>query len=121
MYSIRLGIPEMQDFWNNLTNKIHSCSATKDEIKLHKKLVKVFHLLENDPFYNSLHTHEIDILSKRYGMKVWQSYLENRKPAAGRIYWIYYPEGSITIIGLEPHPNDNKNSYDRIKLSDSES
>lgn len=41
-------------------------------------------------------------------MKVWQSYLENNTPSAGRVYWVYYPKGSITIIGIEPHPNDNK-------------
>lgn len=81
-------------------------------------MIKCFKLLSDNPFHNSLNTHEISLLSKRYGMKVWQSYLENNKPAARRIYWVYYPNNSITIIGLEPHPNDNKHSYEKITLSE---
>jgi hypothetical protein len=52
-------------------------------------------------------------------MKVWESYLENNVPSAGRIFWVYGPEQqAITIIGLEPHPNDSKsNAYKKITLS----
>ena len=117
MFLIRFGIPEMYNLWNNLTEKITNNTATKDEIKFYKKLVKTLRLLQNNPRHNSLNSHEIEILSQRYGMKVWESYLENKKPAAGRIFWVYYPNGSITIIGLEPHPNDNKHSYEKITLS----
>lgn len=37
-------------------------------------------------------------------------------------FWVYGPEQQqITIIGLEPHPEDKKNgAYDRINLSDLE-
>ena len=54
-------------------------------------------------------------------MKVWQSYLENKTSGAMRMYWVYGPDQKdITIIGLEPHPEDKKNgAYDRISLSDS--
>ena len=107
----------MLDFWNYLTEKVNNNFASGDEIKLYKKIIKVFKLLSTNPFHNSLKTHEIDILTRRYGMKVWQSYLENHKPSAGRIYWVYYPYGSITIIGIEPHPNDNIHSYNKITLS----
>ena len=117
MFDIYFGVPEMKDFWNSLNEKVESNTATKDEIRFYKKFVKVLKLLQNNPRHNSLNTHEIEILSQRYGMKVWQSYLENHKPAAGRIYWIYYPPGGITIIGLEPHPNDSKHSYEKITLS----
>ena len=53
-------------------------------------------------------------------MKVWQLYLENKTSGARRMYWVYGPgQQEITIIGLEPHPEDAKNgAYDRIKLSD---
>lgn len=76
--------------------------------------------LAADPFYPGLNTHEINQLSKRYGMKVWQSYLENKKSGTMRMFWVYGPDqGEITIIGLEPHPEDAKNgAYDRIPLSD---
>lgn len=52
-------------------------------------------------------------------MKVWQSYLENNKSGARRMYWVYEADRQeITIIGLEPHPENTKNgAYDRIKLS----
>ena len=38
----------------------------------------------------------------------------------GRMYWVYGPDQKdITIIGLEPYPEDKKNgTYDRISLSD---
>lgn len=64
--------------------------------------------------------YEIEPLSRRYGMKVWQSYLENKTSGAMRMYWVYGPDQKdITIIGLEPHPEDKKNgAYDRISLSD---
>ncbi len=53
-------------------------------------------------------------------MKVWQSYLENHTPAAGRISWAYGPgKGEITILAVEPHPEDQKRGgYDRVRLSD---
>lgn len=79
-----------------------------------KKWGNAIKKLANDPQYPSLNTHEISPLSKRYGMKVWQSYLENRKSGAKRMYWVYGPgQCDITIIGLEPHPEDEKNgAYD---------
>ena len=65
-------------------------------------------------------SYEIDVLSKRYGMKVWQSYLENKNSDAMRMFWVYGPgQREITVIGLEPHPEDKKKgAYDRIKLSE---
>ncbi len=61
-----------------------------------------------------------ELQTKRYGVKVWQSYLENKTSGARRMYWVYGPnQQEITIIGLEPHPEDAKNgAYDRIVLSD---
>lgn len=58
-------------------------------------------MLADNPFYPSLDTHEIGPLSKRYGMKVWQSYLENKTSKAMRMYWVYGPDQKdITIIGI---------------------
>ena len=69
--------------------------------------------------WTDLQTNEIVPLSKRYGMKVWQSYLENKTSGARRMFWVYGPDKQeITIIGLEPHPEDAKNgAYDRILMS----
>lgn len=87
--------------------------------ELYKKWGNVLKKLSEDPMYPSLRSHEIEDLSRRYGMKVWQSYLENNKSGARRMYWVYEADRQeITIIGLEPHPENTKNgAYDRIKLS----
>ena len=109
----------MDAFWTSLCQGVKSGSAGKNDIKLYKKLGKAMKLLSLDPSYPGLHSHEIPALTARYGERVWESYLENNTPAAGRIFWVYGPgQGSITIIGLEPHPNDKKsNAYRKITLS----
>ena len=118
MFNIRLGIPEMKEFWDSLKKKVKENTASKDEVLLYQKLGKAMKLLSVNPRHIGLRTHDIEALSKRYGMKVWESYLENNKPAAGRIFWVYAPnQNDITIIGLEPHPNAKKNAYKKITLS----
>ncbi len=116
-FKIRMGVPEMDEYWEELCQKADT-DQLGNEKKLFKKLVKVLNLLSENPQHNSLETHEIKQLSVRYGLKVWQSYLENKTPAAGRIFWVYGPdEYQITIIGIEPHPEDKKVGYSKIKLS----
>ena len=118
MYRIYLGIPEMKALWAELQNKHESGTATKQEEKLRKLMGKAMGLISTNPRYPGLQTHEISALSRRYGAKVWQSYLENDTPKAGRIYWVYGPDkGDITIIGLEPHPEDKSNAYQKVTLS----
>ena len=75
MYSIAMGIPEMQELWDNLCSKVDSGTATKDEIKLYKKMGKAMYHISRNPRHPGLETHEITSLSRRYGQKVWQSYL----------------------------------------------
>ena len=118
MFEIHLGIPEMEELWNMLEKKHQSGSATKVEEKLRRQMGKAMALLSRNPRHPGLHSHEITSLTVRYGQKVWESYLENDTPKAGRIFWCYGPnKGSITIIGLEPHPDDKANSYKKITLS----
>ena len=118
MYNIRLGIPEMEQFWKDLCKKVKTGNANKNDKTLHKKLGKTMKMLSQNPRHPGLESHEISSLSKRYGMKVWESYLENNTPAAGRVFWVYGPDRrDITIIGLEPHPNDKVKSYDKVTLS----
>ena len=118
MFTIRMGIPEMEAFWAELEAKVETETASKDEVKLYKKIGKALVLLANDPRYPGLNSHEISSLSARYGQKVWESYLENKTPAAGRIFWTYGPgQGDITIVAIEPHPNDKSNAYKKITLS----
>lgn len=119
MYEIHLGIPEMDAMWKDLKNKVKSGTADNDEQKLYKKIGKAMYFLSQNPRHPGLQSHEINSLTARYGMKVWKSYLENNTPQAGRIFWVYGPvQDDITIIGLEPHPNDLKsNAYKKVTLS----
>lgn len=118
-YTIRMGLPEMKALWDSLQQKHRTGTGSKSDEKLYQKWGKALKLLSESPTYPSLKTHEIEPLSRRYGHKVWQSYLENQTSGAMRMYWVYGPnQNEITIIGLEPHPEDKKNgAYDRINLS----
>ena len=45
MFNIRLGIPEMKEFWDSLKKKVKDNSATKDEKALYQKIGKAMKLL----------------------------------------------------------------------------
>lgn len=108
-YNIRMGIPEMAELWKRLQTSYRDGTINKKDAELYKKWGSALKKLAMDPFYPSLKSHEIEPLSKRYGIKVWQSYLENKKSGARRMFWVYGPDKKdITIIGLEPHPEDAK-------------
>lgn len=119
-FHIRMGVPEMHTMWEKLQTQYRNGKIKKADEKLYKKWGKALKFLAENPNYPGLKTHEIESLTKRYGMKVWQSYLENKTSDAMRMYWVYGPgQKEITVIGLEPHPEDKKNgAYDRIFLSD---
>ena len=119
MFEIHMGVPEMEEFWNSLSGKVSSGLASKRDVKLYNLIGKAMLHLANNPRHPGLRSHEIDALTSRYGTKVWCSYLQNDTPAAGRIFWSYGPEnGHITIMAIEPNPNDGKNNaYKKITLS----
>ena len=118
-FAIRMGIPEIMQLWTDLSKKHVNGTISKKELSLYKKWGKALKLLSKDPTYPRLQSHDIEPLTKRYGVKVWQSYLENNTSRAMRMYWVYGPNRQdITIIGLEPHPEDKKTgAYDKISLS----
>jgi hypothetical protein len=118
-YSVEMGLPEMDVLWRRLIARQEAGTMDGDETALFKKLRKTVLLLAANPRHPGLATHEIEPLSKRYGLRVWQSYLENKKPAAGRLFWVYGPvRGVITIIGLEAHPESGKSrGYESMRLS----
>jgi hypothetical protein len=118
-FQIRMGVPEMTALWQELSTRQLRGELDREEQKLFKKLVKALGYLQENPRHNSLASHEIEDLSRKYGMKIFQSYLENHTPAAGRLFWAYGPDkGDITILAIEPHPEDQKRgAYQRIKLS----
>ena len=101
MFVIRMGVPEMDKFWNDLTEKVTSGKASKGEVKQYNLIGKALVLLANDPRHPILQSHEIDVLTARYGTKVWCSYLQNHTPAAGRLFWAYEPgQKDITIVEI---------------------
>ena len=118
-FNIRMGVPEMEAFWSDLATRKRTAKLDKDEEKFFKKWVKALGYLSANPRHNSLGSHEIDDLTRKYGIKIFQSYLENETPAAGRMFWAYGPKRrDITILGIEPHPEDQKRgAYERIKLA----
>ncbi len=123
-YVVVPGLPTMKVEIERLQQGFKSKTLKKDEMRLAKKLFKAIAHLSRDPFYPSLESHEIEPLTKRFSTppkadKVYESYLENNTPAAGRLFWVYGPRnGMITLVGLEPHPEDKKNSgYARVQLS----
>ena len=109
----------MEALWEDLSAKVQAGTLGGNEAKLYKKWGKAMGLLGGNPRHPGLKSHEIDPLTNRYGIKVFQSYLENRTPKAGRMYWVYGPgRDEVTVIGLEPHPEDQKNSgYAKVRLS----
>jgi len=118
-FRIRMGQPEMEDLWVDLSTRKVSGTLDKDDLKFFKKLVKALNHLAVDPRHNSLATHEISDLSRKYGIKIFQSYLENHTRGAGRIFWAYGPDKSdITVLAIEPYPEEKKHgAYARIRLS----
>lgn len=119
VFAIRMGVPEMAELWSRLQKDYHENNISKSDLNLYKKWGQALKHLSQNPVYPGLRSHEISDLSKRYDMKVWQSYLENNNSKARRMFWVYGPDkNSITIIGLDPHPESKKNgSYNRIRLS----
>ena len=95
-FNIRMGLPEMAAFWNDLSTRKQQGKLGKNEEKFFKKLVKTLGFLAENPRHNSLASHEIDGLTAKCGLKIFQSYLENNTPAAGRIFWAYGPENRIS-------------------------
>jgi hypothetical protein len=119
MFDILMGIPDMRDLWDDLRQRRKNGKLSGDDQELFEKFGKALQFLAVNPRHSGLQTHEIGNLTRRYGQKVFQSYLGQGKHAR-RMFWVYGPgRRQITVIGLEPHPEDAKSgAYDRIKLSD---
>lgn len=118
-FRVVYGEPDVANLMLELLEKHQAGKLTKNGEKLLKKIVKALRFLSENPGHNSLNSHEISALSTKYGIKIFESYLENNTPRAGRIFWFYDPnvKGQIVFAGIEPHPE--KSAYGRVSLSTS--
>lgn len=108
----------MEAEWDRLVTGMKDGTLSPSDRKLAKKLARAVQHLQDNPFHPRLQSHEMSTLSARYGQKVFESYLENNTPGAGRIFWVYGPRRQfITLIGMEPHPHDSKRGHARVLLS----
>lgn len=118
-FTVVPGVPEIEAEWKRLMRGLADNTLTRPERVFAKKFAKAVQHLQDNPAHPGLQSHDIEALTARYGQTVYESYLENNTPAAARIFWVYGPSRHyITIIGLEPHPEDAKHSgYARVELS----
>lgn len=73
---------------------------------------KTLGYLETNLRAKSLQTHEFSFLTRRFGQKIFEAYVQQNTPAAFRIFWHYGPDEKeksgertavITIITIVRH------------------
>jgi hypothetical protein len=78
-----------------------------------KQVRKTLGYLETNLRAKSLQTHEYESLTRRYGKKVFEAYVQQKTPGAYRTFWHYGPDeidkngeriAIITIVAITPHP-----------------
>jgi hypothetical protein len=73
--------------------------------KKYRKVLKTLALMETNLRHPGLRTHKFDDLSGPNGEEVFEAYVENKTPAAFRVFWYYgLGQGVITILAITPHP-----------------
>jgi hypothetical protein len=76
-----------------------------NDTRKHLKVLKTLGLMQSNIRHPGLHTHEYSSLQGPNGEKVFEAYVENRTPAAYRVFWYYGPGQSvITILTITSHP-----------------
>ena len=63
MYLVRMGVPEMISFWDELCKKVKSEKANAEERKLYKKLGKTMRMLSENLRMTGLHFHQWEMKS----------------------------------------------------------
>lgn len=79
-----------------------------------KQVRKTLGYLETNLRSKSLQTHEYESLTRRYGIKVFEAYVQQNTPGAYRVFWHYGPDEKsesgkhipiITVVAITPHPD----------------
>jgi hypothetical protein len=79
-----------------------------------KQVRKTLRYLETNLRAKALQTHEYQSLTRRYGIKVFEAYVQQKAPGAYRVFWHYGPDQIgkdgkripiITVVAITPHPD----------------
>ena len=100
-------MPFQLKFTARAEQELHDLEFDEDKKDLSKlkKVRKCLGLLEKNPRHPGLETHEYDSLSCANQEKVFEAYVENKTPAAWRVFFHYGPgRGIMTIVAITPHP-----------------
>lgn len=77
----------------------------KRDQKKFRKVIKTLRLLAEAPKYPGLNSHKREAEKGPQGEDIWESYVENNRPSAWRVFWFYGPDANtITVIAIIPHP-----------------
>ena len=80
-------------------------SLEKTDPKKHKKVLKTLGLMQINLRHPSLNTHKYESVSGPNDEEVFEAYVENKTPAAFRVFWYYGPNrDELTILAITPHP-----------------
>ncbi len=77
----------------------------QNDPKKHRKVLKTLALMEVNLRHPGLKTHKYNSLKGPNQEEVFEAYVENKTPAAFRIFWYYGPNSTeITVLAITPHP-----------------
>lgn len=80
-------------------------SLEQSDPKKHRKVLKTLGLMESNLRHPGLKTHKYSSLAGPNGEEVFEAYVENKTPAAFRVFWYYgTDQGVLTILAITPHP-----------------
>lgn len=83
----------------------HSLKSNPSDKTRYNAVKKTIKTLAQNPFHNSLHSHRYMTLKEPKGEKVFESYAQQKTPAAYRVFWYYgSTKNTIIILAITPHP-----------------
>jgi hypothetical protein len=93
-------------FWTDTARDQYArLKADSSLAKRYKAVKKTFQLIVSNPRHPGMRTHEFSSLKGPNGEKIFESYAEQKTPAAYRVFWCYGSnKDQITIIAITPHP-----------------
>ena len=88
-------------FTEQAISDLQKLESNPSLLKRLKAVRKTLGYLQTNPRHPSLQTHKYISVKE----EVFEAYVENRTPAAYRIFWRYGPnKGQLTILTITPHP-----------------